>query len=79
MQNVMDRHGSKLRKRLLGEAALTLQKAIKLCRITKKSKGQSKIFILPATQTGSIDAVKMTEPQVDTGKSKNKDSQRIVK
>jgi len=59
--------------------SLTLEKAIKLCRITEESKEQSKIFISPTTQMGSIHAVKKTKPQVDTGKSKNKDLQRIMK
>ena len=71
----------KLRELLLRETDLTLEKAIKLCRITEQSKEQSKIFISPTThdQTASIDAVRRTEPPVDTGKSKNEDSQRIMK
>ena len=60
----------KLRERLLRE---TLEKAVKLCRITEQSKEQSKIFISPTTQTGNIDAVKKGEPPVDTVKSKNED------
>ena len=71
----------KLRERLLRETDLTLEKVIKLCRITEQSKEQSKIFISPTThdQTASIDTVRKTEPSVDTGKSKNEDSQRIMK
>ena len=56
----------KLRERLLREMDLTLEKAIKLCRITEQSKEQSKIFIPPTTQTGIIDAVKKATPPVDT-------------
>ena len=56
----------KLRERLLHKMDLTLEKAIKLCRITEQSQKQSKIFISPTTQMGSIDAVKKTEPPVDT-------------
>ena len=63
----------KLRERLLRETDLTLEKAIKLCRITEQSQEQLKIFISPTTQTGNIDAVKKTEPPVDTTKSKNED------
>ena len=55
------------------------QIAIKLCRITEQSQNQSKIFISPTTQTGSIDTVKKEEPPVDTAKSKNEDSRRIMK
>ena len=69
----------KLRERLLRETDLTLEKAIKLCRITEQSQEQSKIFISPTTQTGSIDAVRKTEPPVDITKSKNEDSRRIMK
>ena len=68
-----------LRERLLRETDLTLEKAIKLCRITEQSQEQSKIFISPTTQTGNIDAVKKTEPPVDTTKSRNEDSRRIMK
>ena len=63
----------KLREPLLRETDLTLEKAVKLCRITEQSKEQSKIFISPTTQTGNIDAVKKGEPPVDTVKSKNED------
>lgn len=56
----------KLRERLLRETDLTLEKAVKLCRITEQSKEQSKIFISPTTQTGNIDAVKKREPSVDS-------------
>ena len=69
----------KLRERLLRETDLTLEKAVKLCRITEQSKEQSKIFISPTTPTGNIDAVKKGEPPVDTVKSKNEDSRRIMK
>ena len=69
----------KLRERLLRETDLTLEKAVKLCRITEQSKEQSKIFISPTTQTGNIDAVKKGEPPVDTVKSKNEDSRGIMK
>lgn len=40
----------KLRERLLREADLTLEKAMKLCRITEQSKEQSKILISPTTK-----------------------------
>ena len=69
-QIVLGINDPKLRERLLRETDLTLEKAIKLCRITEQSQEQSKIFISPNTQTGSIDAVKKTEPPVDTTKSK---------
>jgi len=78
-QIVVGINDPKLRERLLRETDLMLEKAIKLRRITEQSREQSKIFISPTTQTGSINAVKKTEPLVDTGKSKNVDSQRIVK
>ena len=67
----------KLRERLLRETDLTLGKAIKLCRITEQSKEQSKIFTSPTTQTGNIDALKKTQPPVDTAKSKSEDSLRM--
>ena len=52
---------------------MTLEKTIKLCSlITAQSQEQSKIFVSPATQTGNIDAVKKTEPTVDTTKSNKK-------
>jgi len=68
---VVGLNDTKLRERLLQETDLTLEKAIKLCRITEQSKEQSKIFISPTTQTGSINAVKKIEPPEHTGKSKN--------
>ena len=78
-QIVVGINDPKLRERLLCETDLTLEKAVKLCRITEQSKEQSKIFISPTTQTGNIDAVKKGEPLVDTVKSKNEDSCRIMK
>lgn len=69
----------KLRERLLREADLTLEKAVKLCRITEQSKEQSKIFISPTTKTGNIDALKKAEPPVDTAKSKQEDWRSIMK
>ena len=57
-QIVVSINDPKLQERLLRETDLTLEKAIKLCRITEKSKERSKIFISPTTQTGNIDAVK---------------------
>ena len=71
-QIVVGINDPKLRERLLRETDLTLEKAIKLCRITEQSKEQSKIFISPTTQAGNIDAVKTEEPPVHTAKSKNK-------
>ena len=65
-QIVVGINDSKLRERLLRETDLTLEKAIKLCRITEQSQEQLKIFISPTTQTGNIDAVKKKEPPVDT-------------
>ncbi|XP_068674514.1 uncharacterized protein [Montipora foliosa] len=78
-QVVVGINDPKLRERLLRETDLTLEKAVKLCRITEQSKEQSKIFISPTTQTDNIDAVKKGEPPVDTVKSKNEDSRRIMK
>ena len=78
-QIVVGINDPKLRQRLLRETDLTLEKAIKLCRITEQSQAQSKIFISPTTQTGNIDAVKKEEPPVDTAKFKNEDSRRIMK
>ena len=78
-QIVVGINDPKLRQRLLRETDLTLEKAIKLCRITEQSQEQSKIFISPTTQTGNIDAVKREDPPVDTAKSKNEDSRRIMK
>ena len=78
-QIVVGINDPKLRERLLRKTDLTLEKAIKLCRITEQSQEQSKIFISPTTQTGNIDAVKKEEPPVDTAKSKNEDSRRIMK
>ena len=72
-QIVVGINDPKLRERLLRETDLTLEKAIQLCRITEQSQEQSKIFISPTTQTGSIDAVKKTEPPVDTTKSKTRE------
>ena len=72
-------HDLKLRERLLRETALTLEKGIKLYRIKEQSKEHSKVFISPAAQTGSIDAVKRIGLPVGTGNPKNDDSQRIVK
>ena len=61
-----------IRERLLWETDLTLEKAIKLCRIMEQSKEQSKIFIPPTTQMGIIDAVKKAAPLVDTENQKTK-------
>ena len=44
-QIVVGINDPKLRERLPRETDLTLEKAIKLCRITEHSKEQSKIFI----------------------------------
>ena len=78
-QIVVGINDPKLRERLLRETDLTLEKAIKLCRITEQSQNQSKIFISPTTQTGNIDSVKKEAPPVDTAKSKNEDPRRIMK
>ena len=72
-QIVVGINDPKLRERLLRETDLTLEKAIKLCRITE-SQEQSKVFISPTIQMSNIDAVKKEEPPVDTTKSKNEDS-----
>ena len=69
----------KLRERLLRETDLTLEKAVKLCRITEQSKEQSKIFSSPPTEEGSIDTVKKIQLPVDTKKSKQEDSKKILK
>ena len=45
-QIVVGINDPKLRERLLRETDLTLEKAIKLCRITEQSREQSKIFNL---------------------------------
>ncbi|XP_068675472.1 uncharacterized protein [Montipora foliosa] len=74
-QIVVGINDPKLRERLLRETDLTLEKAVKLCRITEQSKEQSKIFISPTTQTGNIDAIKKGEPPVDSVKY----SRRIMK
>lgn len=58
---------------------MTLEKAVKLCKITVQSKEQSKIFISPTTNRGNIDAVTKAEPPVDTAKSKHDDWRRIMK
>ncbi|XP_068761775.1 uncharacterized protein [Montipora capricornis] len=67
-QIVVGINDPKLRERLLRETDLTLEKAVKLCRITEQSKEQSKFFISPTTQMGNIDAVKKEEPPVDSVK-----------
>ena len=69
----------KLRERLLRETDLTLEKAVKLCRITEQSKEQSKIFSSPPTEEGSIDTVKKIQLPVDTKKSTQEDSKKILK
>ena len=69
----------KLRERLLRETDLTLEKAIKFCRITEQSKEQWKIFISPTPQTGNIDAIKRGVPPIDTAKSENENSRRIMR
>ena len=78
-QIVVGINDPKLRERLLRETDLTLEKAVTLCRIKEQSKEKSKIFISPTTQTGNIDGVKKGEPPVDTVKSKNENSGRIMK
>ena len=78
-QIVVGINDPKLRERLLCERDLTLEKAIKLCRITEQSKELLKIFISPTTQAGNIDAAKKGEPPVDTVKSENENSRRIMK
>ena len=77
-QIVVGINDPKLRERLLRETDLTLEKAIKLCRITEQSKEQSKIFISPTTQTGNIDAVKKGEPPVDTAKLAQNNEMQIL-
>ena len=59
----------KLRERLLRETDLSLEKAIKLCRITEQSNKQSKIFDAPTAQTSSVETVKKTSPSVETEKT----------
>ena len=59
----------KLRERLLRETDLSLEKAIKLCRITEQSIKQSKIFDAPTAQTSSVETVKKTSPTVETEKT----------
>jgi len=67
----------KLRKRPLRETDLSLEKAIKLCRIAEQSKKQSKVFDAPTGQTSSVETVKKTSPIVET--EKTEDWRRIVK
>ena len=66
----------KLRERLLRETDLSLEKAIKLCRITEQSKKQSKVFDAPTGQTSSVETVKKTSPTVET--EKTEDWRKIV-
>lgn len=61
----------KLRQRLLRETDLSLEKAIKYCRITKQSKEQSKVFDAPTGQTSSVETVKKTSPTVKTEKTED--------
>jgi len=66
-QTVVGISDPKLRERLLRETDLSLEKAIKLCRITEHlSKEQSKVFDSPAAQASSIDTVKKTRVPVET-------------
>ena len=67
----------KLRERLLRETDLSLEKAIKLCRIREQSKEQSKVFDPPTAQASSIDTVKKSRVTVET--EKTVDVKRIVK
>ena len=67
----------KLRERLLRETDLSLEKAIKLCRITEQSKKQSKVFDAPTGQTSSVETVKQTSPTVET--EETEDWRMIVK
>ena len=59
------------------ETDLSLEKAIKLCRITEQSKEQSKVFDSPTAQASSIDTVKKTRVPVET--EKTDDVKRIAK
>ena len=61
----------KVRERLLRETDLSLEKAIKLCRITEQSKKQSKVFDAPTGQKSSVETVKKTSPTVETEKTED--------
>jgi len=67
----------KLRERLLRETDLSLEKAIKLCRITEQYKEQPKVFDSPTAQASSIDTVRKARVPVET--EKTDDVKRIVK
>ena len=67
----------KLRERLLREIDLSLEKAIKLCRITEQCKEQSKVFDAPTGQTNSVETVKKKSPTVET--EKTEDWRKIAK
>ena len=67
----------RLRERLLRERDLSLEKAIKLCRITEQSNEQSKVFDSPTAQASSIDTVQKTQVPVET--EKTDDVKRIAK
>ena len=67
----------KLRERLIHETDLSLEKAIKLCRITKQFKEQSKVFDALTGQTSSVETVRKTSPTVET--EKRQDWRKIVK
>ena len=67
----------KLRERLLRETDLSLEKAIRLCRITEQSKKQSKVVDAPTGQTSSVETVKKTSPTVET--EKTEDWRKIAK
>ena len=76
-QIVVGINDPKLPERLLHETDLSLEKAIKFCRITEQSKEQSKVFDAPTGQTSSVETVKKTSPTVET--EKTEDWRMIVK
>ena len=76
-QIVVGINDPKLRERLLRETDLSLEKAIKLCRITEQSKEQSKVFDTQTAQTSNIGTVKKISPIVKP--EKTEDWRKIVK
>ena len=66
----------KLRERLLRESDLSLEKSIRLCRITEQSKEQSKVFDAPTAQASSIETVKKIPSTVETERAE--DRKKIV-
>ena len=76
-QIVVGINDPKLRERLLREKDLSLEKAIKFCRITEQSKEQSKVFDALTGQTCSVETVKKTSPTVET--EKTEDWRKIAK